>query len=173
VIRSFYQKDLDPDKRWTKDSTSYNGIMGTRVLSNAYDKIALNQMFHYSQDEKTGGVKYLENSLQRHKIEGDLLTRIYNQLINYMNACNELRNQYVKKYIHGDNPSVAEYLAEIKKISYLDFIEEQDLKDLRHQYLHWSVKANQIGLSAKPNNDAPKKEGALEAKYRKRNIQDG
>jgi hypothetical protein len=64
-------------------------------------------------------------------------------------------------------------LAEIKKISYLDFVEEQDLKDLRHQYLHWSVKANQLGLGAKPQNNAPKKEGALEAKYRKRHIQNG
>lgn len=173
VTRSFYQKDLNPDKLWTKDSTSYNGIIGTRVLSNAYDKIALNQMFHYSQDEKTGGVKYLENSLKRHKIEGDLLTRIYNQLINYMNACNDLRNKYIEKHIHGDNPSVAEYIAEIKKISYLDFVEELDLKDLRHRYLHWSVKANQVGLGAKSQNNAPKKEGALEAKYRKRHIQNG
>jgi Uncharacterized conserved protein (DUF2235). len=173
VIRSFYQNDLDPDKLWTKDSVSYYGIIGTRKLNNSYDKIALNQMFHYSQDKKTGGVKYLENLLKRHKIEGDLLTRIYNQLINYMNACNDLRNLYVDKHIKGENPSVAEYLAEIKKISYLDFVEEQDLKDLRHQYLHWSVKANEVGLDAKSQNNAPKKEGALEAKYRKRHIQNG
>jgi len=158
VIRSFYQKDLDSDKRWNKDSTSYNGIIGTRVLSNAYDKIALNQMFHYSQDEKTGGVKYINERInKKYSIKGDLLTRIYNQLINYMNACNDLRNQYVEKYIHGDNPSVAEYLAEIKKISYLDFIEEQDLKDLRHRYLHWSVKANQVGLNAKSQTMHPRK----------------
>lgn len=173
VIRSFYQNDLDPDKLWTKDSVSYYGIIGTRVLSNAYDKVALNQMFHYSQDEKTGGVKYLDTALNDHKIQGDLLTRIYNQLIRYMNACNDLRNKYVEKYINGKNPSVAEYLAEIKKITYLDFVEEQDLKDLRHQYLHWSVKANQLGLGAKSQNNAPKKEGALEAKNRKRHIQNG
>jgi Uncharacterized alpha/beta hydrolase domain (DUF2235) len=174
VIRPFYQNDLNPDNLWTKDSVSYYGIIGTRVLSNAYDKVALNQMFHYSQDEKTGGVKYINERInKKHSIKGDLLTRIYNQLINYMNACNDLRNQYVEKYIKGENPSVAEYLAEIKKISYLDFLEEQDLKDLRHQYLHWSVKANQLGLGAKSQNNAPKKEGALEAKYRKRHIQNG
>lgn len=173
VIRSFYQNDLDPDKLWTKDSVSYYGIIGTRVLNNSYDKVSLNQMFHYSQDEKTGKVKYKTTALNDHKIEDELLTRIYNQLLNYMNACNDLRNKYVEQYKNKENPSVSEYITEIKKISYLDFVDEQDLKDLRHQYLHWSVKANQLGLGAKSQNNAPKKKGALEAKYRKRHIQNG
>lgn len=170
-IKSFYQSDLDPDILWTKDSSSFYGIIGTRVLSNAYDRIALNQVFHYSQNEKTGGVKYLDNSLKRHQIEGEFLTRIYNQLIRYMNTCNDLRNEYIAKYLRGE--SVSDYLTEIKKISYLDFVDEQDLKKLRHEYLHWSVKANRTGLGAKSQRDAPKKEGALEAKYRKRHIQNG
>jgi hypothetical protein len=38
-------------------------------------------------------------------------------------------------------------------------ISESDLKILRNKYLHWSVKANQIGLDARPNDNAPKKEG--------------
>lgn len=170
-IKSFYQSDLDPDILWTKDSSSFYGIIGTRVLSNAYDRIALNQVFHYSQNEKTGGVKYLDTALSDHKIQGEFLTRIYNQLIRYMNTCNDLRNEYIAKHLRGE--STADYLTEIKKISYLDFVDEQDLKKLRHEYLHWSVKANRIGLGAKSQRDAPKKEGALEAKYRKRHIQNG
>lgn len=173
VIRSFYQSDLDPDKMWTKDSVSYYGIIGTRVLYNSYDKVSLNQMFHYSTDEKLAGIKYLQKGLDNHKIQGELLTRINNQLINYTNTCNALRNQYVEKYVNGEKPSATEYLSEIKKISYLDFVDEQDLKELRHKYLHWSVKANQLGLGAKSQNNAPNKEGALESKYRKRHIQNG
>lgn len=51
-IKSFYQSDLDPDILWTKDSSSFYGIIGTRVLSNSYDKVALNLVFHYSQNKK-------------------------------------------------------------------------------------------------------------------------
>lgn len=40
-IKSFYQSDLDPDILWTKDSSSFYGIIGTRVLSNSYDMLSI------------------------------------------------------------------------------------------------------------------------------------
>ena len=90
-----------------------------------------------------------------------------------MNSCNDLRNKYVEDYNAGKKPSASKYIADIKALSYLGNISESDLKILRNKYLHWSVKANQIGLDARPNDNAPKKRGALAAQYRKRNIQNG
>lgn len=62
---------------------------------------------------------------------------------------------------------------EIKGISYLDYIQEEDLKKLRKEYLHWSVKTNKMGLNIKGQKHDPSVEGAIAAKYRKRHIQDG
>lgn len=157
TIRSFYQNDIDSTKLWTKDSVSYNGIIGIREhIYSTYDKIPLNQMFHYSNNF---GVKYLDDVVkENHAVKGDLLIRIDNQLGNYMIACNDLRNKYVSEYTNGQNPSFTNYIDDIKKITYLDFItNKKDLKVLRNEYLHWSVKANQLGLGAKSQNNAPKK----------------
>jgi len=170
-IKYFYQKDVKYDRWWNKGS-QYYGLVGTRTLSNSYDKIPLNLMFHYS---KQFGLEYIEDRItEDHKINDPFLSPIYNQLLGYTNQCNEIRNQYVKEYNEGRKPSATKYIKDIKSLSYISKVGNvDDLKTLRNKYLHWSVKANQIGLSPNPNNNAPKKEGALEAKYRKRNIQDG
>jgi hypothetical protein len=169
-IKYFYQTDVNYGRWWNKGA-QYYGLVGTRPLSNNYDKIPLNQMFHYS---KSNEVKYLEDVIEKnHKINEDFLKTIYSQLSRYMNACNDMRNKYIKEYQTGNTSSTAQYIKDIKAISYLSHIESEDLKILRNKYLHWSAKTNQIGLDTRPNDNAPKERGALEAKYRKRNIQDG
>jgi len=169
-IKYFKQKDVKYDRWWNKTSLYY-GLVGTRNLSNKYDKIPLNLMFHYSKDNE---VKYLEDLMtENHAINDSFLKGIYGQLASYMNSCNNLRNQYVDDYNAGKKPSASKYIADIKALSYMGNIDENDLKTLRNKYLHWSVKANQIGLDARPNDNAPKTRGALAARYRKRNIQNG
>ncbi|WP_160137844.1 phospholipase effector Tle1 domain-containing protein [Chryseobacterium sp. c4a] len=166
-IRHFYQKDVGYDKIWNK-GLMYYGLIGRRKLYNTYDRIPLNQMFHYSSQF---GVEYINERInKKHSTEEDpFIHRVYGQLVNYMNTCNTFRNGYVEQ----PHSSAAEYVQGLKKISYLDKIDENDLKILRGQYLHWSVKANQIGLDVKPYDNGPKKKGALENKHRKRNIQNG
>ncbi len=169
-IKYFDQKDVKYDRWWNKLS-KYYGLVGTRKLYNKYDKIPLNQMFHYS---KNNDVVYIEDRItEDHKINDDFLQKDYSQLSAYMNACNDLRNKYVDEYNAGKKPSKSDYIKDVKKLSYLGYIDPEYLKTLRNKYLHWSVKANQIGLDAKPNNNAPKTQGALAAQFRKRNIQDG
>lgn len=170
-IKYFYQKDVKYDRWWNKGN-QYYGLVGTRQLSNHYDKVPLNLMFHYS---KQFGVQYLDSIInENHKIVDSFLSSIYGQLLEYTNGCNQIRNKYVNEFNKGSKPSAAQYIQDVKALNYLNKISDiNDLKRLRHEYLHWSVKANQIGLSPKPNNDAPKKEGALTAQYRKRHIQDG
>lgn len=115
-------------------------------------------MFHYS---KQFGVKYIESIIKNiHKIDSEPLTRVYNQLLVYMNACNQKRNDYIEDKISGN------YIQDIKKISYLDFIKEEDLKKLRNEYLHWSV---DYGGFVNGQNVS----GVLPAFKRKRTIQDG
>lgn len=169
-IKYFRQKDVKYDRWWNKTSLYY-GLVGTRTLSNKYDKIPLNLMFHYSQNNK---VKYIDDLIKEdHAVNDAFLKGIYSQLSSYMNSCNDLRNKYVEDYNAGKKPSASKYIADIKALSYLGNISESDLKILRNKYLHWSVKANQIGLDARPNDNAPKKRGALASQYRKRNIQNG
>lgn len=133
-------------------------LKGKRKLHNSYSKIPLNQMFHYS---KQFGVKYIESIIKNiHKIDSEPLTRVYNQLLVYMNACNQKRNDYIEDKISGN------YIQDIKKISYLDFIKEEDLKKLRNEYLHWSV---DYGGFVNGQNVS----GVLPAFKRKRTIQDG
>ncbi|KQT25991.1 hypothetical protein ASG22_04665 [Chryseobacterium sp. Leaf405] len=169
-IKYFRQSDVKYGRFWNFAS-QYYGLVGTRKLSNKYDQVPLNQMFHYSREND---VKYLETRIEEnHKITDPFLSGIYSQLATYMNACNDLRNKYVDDYKAGKNPSASKYISDIKALSYLGHIDPEDLKKLRKEYLHWSVKANQIGLDAKPNDNAPKRKGALAAQYRKRNIQNG
>ncbi|WP_345990357.1 DUF2235 domain-containing protein [Chryseobacterium sp. Chry.R1] len=169
-IKYFYQKDVNYDRWWNKGA-QYYGLVGTRKLSNLYDKIPLNQMFHYSRNND---IKYLEDVIEKnHKINDSFMKKIYSQLSTYMNACNDVRNKYIEAYNSGDTSLSSRYIKDIKAISYLGHIDKEDLKILRNQYLHWSAKTNQIGLDTRPNDNAPKERGALEAKYRKRNIQDG
>lgn len=115
------------------------------------------------------GVKYTDVKItDNHEINNPFLQGVYNQLMNYMKACSDLRNEYIK-----NKPTlVQEYLKELRQLSYLDSINSEDLKTLRNEYLHWSVKANKFGLETRES-QAPSKEGAMAQKYRKREIHHG
>lgn len=149
------------------DSETFYTVVGTRKkLRNSYDKIPLKKMFYFSNKL---GVQYNEVKItDNHQINNPFLQEIYNQLLNYMVACNDLRNEYIRNKPKLDK----EYLKELRQISYLDYINTEDLKTLRNEYLHWSVKANKFGLETRES-QAPSKEGALEQKYRKREIHHG
>ena len=114
---------------------------------------------------------YLKKQEEKNQIKDNFINSFYNQLLGYINACINIRNLFVKEY--NNNISQAnfdalskQYLSEIKKEHYSRYVELEDLKTLRNQYLHWSAKDNRIGLE-------PIKTGALPQNERKRNIQDG
>jgi hypothetical protein len=91
------------------------------------------------------------------------------QLAGYINACAKVRNEYVDMY--KKNNSGFEYLSRqyydiIKEIHYIDYVDIYDLKKLRNEYLHWSVKTNLFGLE-------PRVKGALPQQQRKREIHHG
>ncbi|SEN01511.1 Uncharacterized alpha/beta hydrolase domain [Chryseobacterium taichungense] len=137
-------------------------LKGRRKLHNTYDKIPLNSMFHYS---KQFGVKYLEDIINdNHKIQEFFLIKINSQLTGYMNACNEVRNTYIQEY--NKNNTSGDYIDKLKRISYLDYIRPEDLKKLRHQYLHWSASVTKTGLG-------PRVGFVTDARNRKRKIQYG
>lgn len=162
---SFINSKKKKEKFENMEDTYYS-VIGTRKMRNTYDKIPLKKMFFYS---KQFGVFYNDNKMNKlHKIEDPFLQKVYNQLLNYMIACNDLRNSYVKQ----KSVDSKKYLNELSQISYLDYIDAQDLKTLRNEYLHWSVKANEFGLGSRES-QAPSKEGALEHQYRKREIHNG
>ncbi|WP_426485418.1 phospholipase effector Tle1 domain-containing protein [Flavobacterium sp. 2] len=164
-----HDSDLDDEvaKGSVEDSETFYTVVGIRKeLRNIYDKIPLKKMLYYSNQF---GVKYNTIIIEKsHEINEPFLQQVYNQLLNYMVACNDLRNKYVREK-SADSQS---YLNELRQISYLDYIKEEDLKTLRNEYLHWSVKANKFGLDTRES-QAPTKEGALEQKYRKREIHHG
>ncbi|MCV9929819.1 DUF2235 domain-containing protein [Flavobacterium sp. LS1R49] len=149
------------------DAETFYTVVGTREnLRNSYDKIPLKKMFFFSD---YFGVKYDTTKIEKkYEINNLFLQEVYNQLMNYMKACSDLRNKYIREK-SNDSKS---YLNELRQISYLDYISEKDLKTLRNEYLHWSVKANKFGLETRES-QAPSKEGALEQKYRKREIHHG
>jgi hypothetical protein len=150
-------------KEYDENPAGYYGLVGTRdTLHNSYDKIPLNQMFHYS---KQFGVKYLISKLSDHQINNSYLIKINNQLVHYMNACTHLRNQYIERLNNGENVK-EEYLAAVKKIKYQDYIDYEDLKTLRKEYLHWSSSATKFGLG-------PREGGVKNATERTRKIQNG
>lgn len=149
-------KSMSPGKRHL---TSSYTVTGKRVLSNHYDKIPLNMMFHYSKQFQ---VKYMEDVISRmHAVTGDTLSTSYSQLLGYMNACNQKRNDYV------EGRTVGNYIEDIKNIRYEDYIEEESLKRLRNQYLHWSVEYGDLFVNGENVS------GALPVSQRKRTIQHG
>ena len=87
------------------------------------------------------------------------------QLVHYINTCTHVRNQYVKRFNEGENVQ-KEYVTEVKKMHYKDFIHTNDLKTLRREYLHWSASATKFGLG-------PRVGGIKKATERTRNIQYG
>lgn len=149
------------------DSETFYAVVGTREdMRNTYDKIPLKKMFFFSDHH---GVKYDEIIItDTHEIKDPFLQKVYNQLMGYMYACCELRNQYIRE----KSNDAESYLNKLRQISYMDYINPEDLKTLRNEYLHWSVKADKFGLD-KRESQAPSKEGALEQKYRKREIHHG
>ncbi|MBF4464208.1 phospholipase effector Tle1 domain-containing protein [Flavobacterium sp. LC2016-12] len=160
--------DLGTETKGSIDDTeTFYTVVGTRKgLRNIYDKIPLKKMLYYSGQF---GVMYDEDIVKKtHGINHAFLQQVYNQLFNYMVACNNLRNEYIKNKPTSDQ----EYLKELRQISYLDYIDPEDLKTLRNEYLHWSVKANRLGLKTRES-QAPSKEGALKQQYRKREIHHG
>lgn len=165
----FPESFIDPKKKKEKfedmENTFYT-VIGTRKMRNTYDKIPLKKMFFYSGQF---GVRYDDLIIKKfHEIEDPFLQKVYNQLLNYMVSCNDLRNTYVRERSND----AAKYLNELRHISYLDYINPEDLKTLRNEYLHWSVKANEFGLGSRES-QAPSKDGALEHQYRKREIHNG
>lgn len=165
----FPESFINPKKKKEKFEDmedTYYSVIGTRKMRNTYDKIPLKKMLFYS---KQFGVIYDDLIIKNnHEIEDPFLQKVYNQLLNYMVACNDLRNSYVMQKSWDSE----KYLTELRQISYLDYIDFQDLKTLRNEYLHWSVKANEFGLGSRES-QAPSKEGALEHQYRKREIHNG
>jgi hypothetical protein len=134
-------------------------LVGTRILENAYDKIALNKMIMVS---KQFDVQYDEmKEKKKTNIEDPFIADIFNQLTKYSQAVMAHRNQAIKE----KKPAV-QYIKESEQISYLDFIDPEDLKELRHRYLHWSVKADQFGLG-------PRFKDVLPVEKRKREIHNG
>jgi hypothetical protein len=160
--------DLGTEKKGSvDDSETFYTVVGKRKgLRNIYDKIPLKKMFFFSG---YFGVKYDTAKIEKkHEINNPFLQGVYNQLMGYMQTCSDLRNDYIR-----NKPTlIQEYLNELRQISYLDYINPEDLKTLRNEYLHWSVKANKFGLETRES-QAPSKEGALEQKYRKREIHHG
>lgn len=151
-----------PEKH-SDNPAGFYGLVGIKkAVHNSYDKVALNQMFHYS---KQFDVFYAEDMLNDHKIKDNFLSNVNKQLVHYINVCTHLRNQYVKRFNTGEN-IVLEYLAEVKKIKYQDFIGTDNLKKLRKEYLHWSASATKFGLG-------PRLGGIKKATERTRNIQNG
>lgn len=155
-----------------EDSERFYAVVGIRNLYNTYDQIPLHLMFHFSKD---GEVKYDVNLEKRHSIVDEFIKSVNNSLNNYVNACNNLRNSYIEMYngdLYDKKSINEEYLSKLKRKSYLNYIDEEVLKKLRNQYLHWSVKANELGLGSRES-QAPAKDGAFEGQYRKREIHNG
>ncbi|MDX6184094.1 DUF2235 domain-containing protein [Flavobacterium sp. Fl-77] len=134
-------------------------LVGTRTLQNTYDKVPLNKMIMVS---KQFDVKYDETlEKQKTNISDPFIADVFTQLTQYSKAVMEHRNNSIK-----ENKDIQQYIAESAKISYLDYIKSEDLKRLRHEYLHWSVKADKFGLG-------PRFDEVLPIEKRKREIHHG
>ncbi|WP_445722858.1 phospholipase effector Tle1 domain-containing protein [Flavobacterium sp.] len=161
----FYEKDLDPFTSFIANQFNY-GLVGRRKLANTYDKIPLDLMISKS---KTFDVVYKDSTLKKNAINDDFINDVYNQLKGYINDCVSVRNAFVTTYNDSKTNYESlskEYLSKMKTLHYRNYIAIEDLKKLRKNYLHWSVKSNLFGLEAR-------KEGALAEKERKREIHNG
>lgn len=161
----FYEKDFDKFTSWYENHFNY-GLVGRRKLSNAYDKIPLNFMIERS---KAYDVYYTERSLKNTKIDDSFIASVDMQLEEYFKACATLHNEYVNVFNKSKTNFSSlskEYTDKLNKLHYSKYIKTDDLKKLRKHYLHWSVKSNLFGLSAR-------KEGALPQEKRKREIHNG
>jgi hypothetical protein len=134
-------------------------LVGTRVLENCYDKIALNKMIIVSKQFKISYDETIEK--QKTIISDPFINDVFWQLTRYSQDVMAHRNQAIK-----EKKPVSQYLKESEQISYLDYITPTDLKELRNKYLHWSVKADEFGLG-------PRFDDVLPIEKRKREIQNG
>jgi Uncharacterized alpha/beta hydrolase domain (DUF2235) len=142
------------------------GLLGTRTLKNSYDKVPLHLMVNQSKYFK---VIYDEKKLKKLAINDAFIKGIQSDISQYIDTCNHKRNDYIDAIDKGDGSlesSAPQYLKDLKKIHYKDFMKLEDLKKLRNEYLHWSVKSNFLGLDA--NNPGPKTE-----EHRKRHLYHG
>lgn len=161
----FYEKDFDKFTKGYENHFNY-GLVGRRKLFNTYDKIPLNLMIEKSKSFK---VVYNTRLLERAQIKDNFIATIYNQIKAYINDCVTLRNEYVHTFNESKTNFSSlskEYTDRLEKIHYSKYLDSEDLKKLRNMYLHWSVKSNLLGLSAR-------KEGALPQQKRKREIHNG
>jgi uncharacterized protein (DUF2235 family) len=150
-------------EEYNDNPAGFYGLVGIKeAVHNTYDKVALNQMFHYSEQFE---VIYAADMVADHQIQDPFLINVNKQLVHYINTRTHLRNQYVQRFNAGEKVT-KEYLEEIKKIRYHDFININDLKTLRREYLHWSASATKFGLG-------PRLGGIKNATERTRNIQNG
>ena len=164
----FQEKDFDESAAWYSNAYQYNyGLVGRRTLSNSYDKIPLKIMIKKSISFQ---VEYTDKQLEKYEIKDATISQVYDDMSQYIEACVVIRNKYVRLYNGGNKQNFiemsAQYLKEVKTINYKSFISPDELKNLRNNFLHWSVKSNLIGLSARH-------EGALPENERKRENQDG
>jgi len=158
LVQEGWYKDLELTIEYDEEH-QFAYLIGKRILKNTYDKIALNKMVVVSKQFK---VEYDEGKEKKKtKIDDPFIAKVFDQLTNYSKAVMAHRNEAIKS-----NKPAAQYLEESKKISYLDYIDPKDLQDLRHGYLHWSVKADKFGLG-------PRFDAALPIEKRKRQIQNG
>jgi hypothetical protein len=116
-------------------------------------------------------VKYLSKKVEANQINDAFINKVYNQLKNYVKACSDSRDSYLKKYdqktLNAYNKELSlKYSEGLKAIQYTNYLDVADLKKLRNEYLHWSVKSNLFGLSAR-------KDGPLVQSKRKREIHNG
>lgn len=163
----FYEKDFDKFASWYSNAYQYNyGLVGRRKLFNTYDKVTLKLMIKESERFE---VVYDEKKVKNSEIHDNFINMIYNNIIQYFNACAIHRNKYVAE-CNSNKQNLVElsekYYTELKYYNCSSFILPEDIKKLRNEYLHWSVKSNLIGLSARHK-------GALPQDKRKRENQDG
>ena len=158
-------KDLLVEEGWYKDreelevkevKSLYSGekfhLIGKRILSNGYNKIPLLKMIEYS---KQFSVVYQSAMLKKLQITDPLIQRVSSQLSHYFHACHSLRNDYVKRFNKGETVDQQEYLQRLDEISYLSYVDSQDLKALRNGYLHWSADIDKIGMAPAVEDPAP------------------
>ncbi len=172
----YNDKELTIKRKITGGKADYitYHLVGTRTLRNTYDRIPLLQMINFSKDENYSEMKYdgkLLIDINKVVNSDSLLKRINSQLDSYKNKVVALRNDYVHKYNaeknSGNKKSIeTDFLHAKNNISYLDYVIEEDLKHLRHEYLHTSAKVDKFGLG-------PRITQAVESKKRKREIHNG
>lgn len=136
-------------------------LVGTRILENTYDKVALNKMIMVSKQKQFGVIYDEGKEKKKTNISDPFIAKVFEQLTNYSKAVMTHRNEAIT-----EQKPVVQYLKESELISYLDYIHPDDLKKLRHRYLHWSVKADEFGLG-------PRFKDVLPLEKRKREIQNG